>query len=208
MGDHDELKRVASDPAIRRLATGRAGSRELAEDALQEAYSNVVKRDLGAIDDLRAYFIRALVREIGHLRARPAPIFVEDIAAAGEREAAPSGRTPPDSVEHEAEIRRLAQRVLSRLDTDREQLMAAVPGRSGYPRRYRTAIVAAARAIFLLILQGNVSSADWNAVLRSVYSPWFGEAGLASDATDQRLSRGRYDVRTLLQRVLPRYELG
>jgi hypothetical protein len=208
MGDHDDLARVALDPAIQRMALRRAGSRELAEDALQEVCSNIAKRDPGGIDDLRAYFITALVRQISHLRARPAAILVEDIDAAGEQGAASAGGAPPDSVEHEAEIRQLARRVLSRLDADPEQLMAAVPGRSDHPRRYRVAIIAAARAIFLLILQGQVASADWNAVLKRCYARWFAEAGLAADATDQRLSRGRYDVRMLLQRLLPREELG
>jgi hypothetical protein len=208
MGFYDDLATVVLDPAIRRLALWRAGSRELAEDALQEAYSNVVKKDPGAIDDLRAYFIRALVREINHLRARPAPIPVEDIAAASEQGAASSGRTASDSVEHEAEILWLARSLLSRLDIDREQLMAAVPGRSAHPWRYRIAILATARAIFLMLLQSSVASADWNAALKSAYSPWFAEAGLASDAVDQRLSRGRYDVRMLLQRLVLRDELG
>jgi hypothetical protein len=208
MGFYHDLAKLVGDPVIRRLAIRRAGSRELAEDALHETYLNVAKKDPGVIDDLRAYFVRALIHEIGHQRTRPRPIPVEDIASAGEQGVAPSGRTPPDSVEHEAEIRRLAERVLGQIDTDGEQLMAVIPGRSADPWHYRIAVVASARAIFAMLLQGPVASADWNAELRSVYSPWFAEPGLAADAADQRLSRGRYDVRMLLQRVLPRYELG
>jgi hypothetical protein len=53
-----------------------------------------------------------------------------------------------------------------------------------------------------------VASADWNAALKSAYPPWFAGTGLAPDAVDQRLSRGRGDVRTLLRRLLPREELA
>jgi hypothetical protein len=208
MGFYEDLAIVARDPAIMRLAIRRARSRELAEDALQETYWNVVKKDPTVIDDLRAYFIRALVREIDHQRARSTAIPVEDVAAAGEREAASSRRPPSDSVEHEAEIRKLAQTVLSRLETDHGQLMAAVPGRSPNPQYYRTAVVAAARKIFLMLLQGWVASADWNAALKSAYPLWFAGVGLAPDAVDQRLSRGRSDVRMLLRRFLAWEELG
>ena len=206
---YDDLATVVLDPAIMRLAERRAGSRELARDALQATYVAVSQvKDPERIMDLPAFFRTSLIREISHLRARPAPIPVEDIAAASEQGAASSGRTASDSVEHEAEIRWLARSLLNRLDIDREQLMAAVPGRSAYPWRYRIAILATARAIFLMLLQSSVASADWNAALKSAYSPWFAEAGLASEAVDQRLSRGRYDVRMLLQRLLLRYELG
>lgn len=208
MGIREDFVRIALDPAVRKLAVRWAGSRELAEDALQETYWNVVKKDPGSIDDLRAYFIKALARETNHQRARSRLVPVEDIATVVEQRAASSGRTPPDSVEHEAELRRMAQSLLKRLDVERGQLMAAVPGRSTDPWRYRSAIVATARAIFLLLLQGSVTSADWNALLKAKYSPWFAEAGLEPYATDQRLSRGRFDVRTLLQGLLPRDELG
>jgi DNA-directed RNA polymerase specialized sigma24 family protein len=208
MGFQEDLERVRHDPAIRGLALQRAGSRELAEDALQETYWNVAQREPEAIGDLRAYFCTALVHEIGHQRTRRTPTPVEDINSAVDQESASPGRNPPRSVEHEAEIRRLGENMLSRLDSDREELMATVPRRSPDQRRYRAGILAAARAIFLLLVEGYVTSADWNAVLGSAYSAWFAESGLAADAKDQRLSRGRYDVRMLLQRLLPRDDLG
>jgi hypothetical protein len=207
MGDHEELTRVAHHPAIYRLALRRAGSRELAEDALQNVCSNLARKDLGAIDDMCAYFATALVREIGHLQARTPDIPVEDITAVGEQKAASSGYLLFDSVEHEAEVRQLAQRVLDKLDAECEQLTAAVPGRSADPRQYRAAIIVAARAIFLMLLQGTVASSDWNAALKTSYA-WFAEARIAPDVIYQRLSRGRLDVRTLLQQLLPREELG
>lgn len=209
MGFYDDLATVAIDPAIMRLAERRAGSRELGLDAVQATYVAVSQvKDPERIQDLRAFFRTSLIREINHQRARSSFIPVEDIASAGEQEGSSPGRARPDSVEHEAEIRRLAQSVLDRLDTGREQLMVAVPGRSPDQLQYQAGILAAARAIFLLLVEGYVASADWNAVLKSSYSPWFTEAGLAPYATDQRLSRGRFDVRMTLQRLLPRDELG
>jgi hypothetical protein len=209
MGFYEDLAIVAQDPAIMRLAIRRAGSRDLAEDALHETYWNIARvADPGSIRDLGAFFRTCLIREIGHLLTRPGAIPVEDIAAAGEHEASSSGRTPPDSVEHEAEIRRLAQSVLRRLETGHGPLMAAVPGRSPDPQYYRIAVVAATRKIFLMLLQGLVTSADWNAALKSAYPLWFAGAGLAPDAVDQRLSRGRSDARMLLRRLLPPEALG
>jgi hypothetical protein len=205
MGDHDDLVRVVRDRAIYRLAVRRAGSHELAEDALQEVSSKLVKMDLGPIDDVRAYFVRALVREIHRMRARPSEIPIEDFTAADEQRAAASRRIPQDSVEHEAEIRRLAQTVLNQLNADNE-LAATVPGRSADPQQYRAAIITAAWAIFLMLLQGMAASADWNAALKSSYS-WFTEADLAPEVIYQRLSRGRLDVRTLLQRLVPQDQI-
>jgi hypothetical protein len=207
MGDHDDLTRVVRDPVIYRRAVRRAGTPELAEDALQEVGSNLAKKDLGAIDDVRAYFIRALFREISHLRVRNPEIPVEDITAASEQRTAATGHIPQDCVEHEAEIRRLARIILTQLNADSGQLAATVPARSADPQQYRAAIIAATRAIFLMLLQSTVASADWNAALKSSNS-WFAEAGLTPDVIYQRLSRGRYDVRALLQRLLPREELG
>lgn len=208
MGFHGDLVTLASDPAIRRLAERRAGSRELAEDAIQETIWHISRQDVRKIDNLDAYFRRALIHEISHRLSRPGPILVEDIASAAEPEVAWAHPVPPDSVEREAEMRRLARSLLGRLDRDREQLMATVSRRSPDPHRYRAAIVAAARAIFLMLLQGAVAKADFNEVLKSTYARWFAEARLAHDVIDQRLSRGRQDVRMLLQRLLPREELG
>jgi hypothetical protein len=209
MAFYDDLAIVVRDPAIMRLAVRRAGSRELAQDAVQATYVAVSQVKVPErIVDLAAFFRTSLIREINHQRVRPSPIPVEDIAAASEQQATASGHTPPESVEHEAEIRRLAQNMLSRLNAGHQQLMATIPGRSADPQHYRIAIIAATRAIFLMLLQSSVASADWNAALKSAYPPWFAGPGLASDAADQRLSRGRSDVRTLLQRLLPREELA
>jgi hypothetical protein len=206
MDFHGDLVTVAFDSAITRQARRRAGSRELAEDAIQDTIWNIAQQDVTKINNLPAYFRTALTRQISHRLTRTGPVLVEDIASVAELQAPWSDRTPPDSVEHEAEIRRLAQTVLNRIDIDPEELMAAVPRRSPDPRRYATAIFATARANFLMLLQGAVASADLNELLKSSYPRWF-EPQLGPDVTDQRLSRGRYDVRMLLQRVLPREEL-
>ena len=47
------------------------------------------------------------------------------------------------------------------------------------PGRYRTAIVSAARAVFELLLDGYVTAADWNAILKTTYPQWCDEPGLA-----------------------------
>lgn len=210
MGFREELAKLARDPAIRRLAASRAGSRELAEDALQETYWAVLRvKSSQAIQDLRAYYCRSLIREIIHQRSRSTLVPVEDIAATTEQERTGSSLyNPPASVEYEASIRLLAETVLTRLEHDRDQLMSSVPARSPDHRRYRAGIIAAARAILLLLLQGDLASADWNAILKSAYPQWYDEPGSPRDGRDQRLSRARRDVRSLLQKILPRYELG
>jgi DNA-directed RNA polymerase specialized sigma24 family protein len=209
MGFREDLAKLTRDPAIRRLAASRTGSRELAEDALQETYCAVLRVKIPqAIQDLRAYYCRSLIREITYQRSRSTFVPVEDIATTTEQVGTGSSLyDPPASVENEASIRHLAETVLSLLEQDRDQLMSSVPARSADHRRYRATIAATARAILLLLLQGDVASADWNAILKSGYPQWYDEPGLARDALDQRLSRARRDVRLLIQKILPRYEL-
>ncbi|HEY1347048.1 MAG TPA: sigma factor, partial [Streptosporangiaceae bacterium] len=76
---HDELTRIWRDPQIRGLALRRAGRHDLAEDALQETYYSVARvKDPGRIENLRAFFCRALINQISHLRSQLNPIPVED----------------------------------------------------------------------------------------------------------------------------------
>jgi hypothetical protein len=86
--------------------------------------------------------------------------------------------------------------------------MALVPARSSNSRRYQSAIIAAARTILRLLFEGHVTSADWNAVLKSEYPQWCDEPELAHEAIDQRLSRARRDVQLLLQAIFLRDELA
>jgi DNA-directed RNA polymerase specialized sigma24 family protein len=210
MALHENLATLVNDPAIRRLAAARAGNRELAEDALQETYWAVARvKDPGRIEDLRAFFCTCLLREINHQRTRSTPVrFQAPDTTTEQGRGSSSIGNPPSSVEDEASRRLLAETLLTRLNRDRDQLLASVPARSPDHRRYRTAIVAAAKTILLLLLEGPVASADWNAALQAKYPQWCGEPGLARAAADQRLSRARRDVQALLQKILPRHELG
>jgi hypothetical protein len=207
MGFLDDLAELVQDPAIRRLAERRARSRDLAEDALQETFRSVAQtQNPEAIRDLRAFFCKSLINAINRQLALSAPIPAEDIAAiADSRQSLSSSDTSASaSVASQAELRVLAEAAVSRLERDRVELMAMVPGRSDNPLRYQSAIIAATAAILRLLFAGPVTSEDWNAVLRSEYPQWCDDPGLARDAVYQRLSRGRADVQVLLQALVPR----
>jgi len=203
----DDLAELVQDPAIRRLAERRAGSRELAEDALQETFRAVAQtRNPEAIEDLRAFFCKSLIHAINRQLTLSAPVPAGDIAAiADSRQGlSSSGTSPSASVVSQAHLRLLAEAALNRLERDRARLMAMIPARSGDPRRYRRIIVAAAGTILRLLFEGPVTMADWNAVLQSEYPQLWDEPGLAHDALYKRLSRAREDIQLLLQVILPR----
>jgi DNA-directed RNA polymerase specialized sigma24 family protein len=205
----DELAQVAQDPEIRRLARRRAGSHELAEDALQETYWAIARRKQPEIiRDLRAFFCRSLLREIDHQRARLIAVPTADIDIADNTQ----GRTwfnrhTQPSVDDEAARNFLTGRLLTRLDRERDRFAASVPGRSTEQDRYRTAIVLAAQRILSLLLEGQVTQSDWNEILRSAYPEWCDEPGLTQDAANQRLSRARRDVQSLYEHLVSRDEL-
>ncbi len=132
----------------------RAGSRELAQDAMQETARAIAERKSpDVIENLRGFFYVSLIREIDHQLGRPAAIPAADIGALSDRS---QGRTTsaapvsPASVHDEVHVRILAEAVLERFEREhaRIMLMALVPARSDDPRSYRTAIVSAARAVF------------------------------------------------------------
>ena len=210
---HGELARVASDPDMLRRAIRRAGCRELAQDAIQETVRAIVERKSPeAIDNLRAFFYVALIREIDHQLGRAAAIPDADISLTSDRH---QSRSPlfagrPALVEGDAQLRILAETVQAALERERAGggLASLVPARSGDPGRYRSAIAWAAKTIFSLLVEGYVSAPDWNAILKAAYPQWCDEPGLASDARDQRLSRARRDVQSLLRSVLSRDQLA
>ena len=211
MGLHDDLAELVEDAAIRRLAQRRAGSRELAEDALQDTFRAVAQtQNPEAIEDLRAFFCKSLIHAINRQLTLSAPVPAQDIGAIADRRQglSSSGASPPAPVESDVYLRLLAEAALARLGRDRAELMAMVPARSGDPRRYQYTIIAAARTILRLLFEGPVTTADWNAVLRSEYPQWCDEPGLAHDAMYQRLSRARADVKFLLRAILPRERLA
>lgn len=204
MGFRDDLARVAQDPEIRRYAERRAGSRELAEDAIQETYWAVARvKNPQTIRDLRAFFRTAVAREISHQRGRSIPAPIDDIATTIDlhRNYASSSSSVPPSVDSEVALRMLGEELLACLDRHRNQLMASVPRRSPDQRRYGTAIIVVARKILSLLLDGPVSQADWNAILKSEYPQWCDEPDLTRDAIDQRLNRARRDVQLLLRQI-------
>lgn len=207
MGFLDDLAKLVEDSAIRRLAERRSRSRELAEDALQETFRAVAQtQNPEAIEDLRAFFCKSLIRAINRQLTLSAPIPAGDIdVVADSRQGLPSsGTSPPPSVASEAHLRLLADVALTRLERDRGELMAMVPGRSDDPGRYQYTIIAVAGTLLRLLFEGPVTMADWNEVLRSEYPQWCDEPGLAHDAAYQRLSRARRDVQLLLRAILPR----
>jgi hypothetical protein len=210
----DDLARIATDPEMIRRAARRAGSRELAEDALQETVRAITERKtVEPIENLRGFFYVSLIREIDHQLGRPAAIPAGDAAAIADRY--PDGTSMSTayatvSVESEACMQLLAEAVLHMFEHEsaRERLMALVPARSDDPHRYRAAVVAATKAIFGLLLDGYVTAADWNFILKTTDPQWCDEPGLARAAIDQRLSRARRDVRSLLRSVLSRDQLA
>ena len=213
MGGSDDIARIATDPEMIRRAVRRAGSRELAEDAMQETVRAIAERKSPEpIDNLRGFFYVALIREIDHQLGRPAAIPAADIAVLSDRgpDRALVFGLQPFSVDGEAHLRLLAENVLNRLERAqaRERLMALVPARSEDPSRYRTAMISAARAIFELLLEGYVTATDWNVILKAAYPQWCDEPGLARAAMDQRLSRARRDVQSLLRSLITRDQLA
>lgn len=208
----DALALEAREPGNRRFAERRTGNRELAEDALQETYWTVAKvKNPEAIRNLRAYFRTALVREI--IRQRSPQSFTQqfddDLSIGEEKEYDLSSNAGhPSSVDNEVSSRLLAETLLRRLNTDHDSLVNSIPGRSNDHGQYRNAIMISAKKIFILLLEGQVVQADWNAVLKAEYPEWANEQGMTRDTIDQRLSRARHDIKILLQKVARRSQLA
>lgn len=208
MDIYDDLADIAADQEMYRRAVRRAGSRELAEDALQETVRAIAgRKSPEAIKNLAGFFYVSLIREIDHQLGRPTAIPVGDdidlISDRAQVRTSPAAAPVPASVEDEAHLWVLAETVLNRFERERtrNQLLDLVPARSEDPRRYRNAVASAAKVIFKLLLDGYVTAADWNVILKAAYPQWCDEPGLARDAIDQRLSRARRDVQYLLQLI-------
>jgi hypothetical protein len=206
----EDLAKLIGDHEIRSLARRRARSPELAEDTLQIVHWAVLRvSNPETISDLPAYVRTAVIREINRLHACHDPILVEDISDTVDLQQVRGSGTgqPPGSVEDEVAFRVLADELLTQFRLRKELLIASVPGRSPDQHRYRVTIVATARRILHLLLEGCVTSADWNAELKARYPQWCDEPGLTRDAIDQRLSRARSDVQALLRSIVTREEL-
>jgi hypothetical protein len=212
MSFDEDLARVTTDPEMFRRAVLRARSRELAEDAIQEtARAIAARRSSEAIGNLPGFFYVALIHEIDHQLGRAAAIPAVDIVATSDRNQTDpymTGARPATPVEGEAQLRALATAVLNGLARHEHGMTPLVPARSEDAALYRSVVVQAAKEIFELLIEGSVAAADWNEVLEAAYPQWFDQPGLSRDARDQRLSRGRRDVRSLLRSVLSRDQLA
>lgn len=209
---YDELAAIMADSGVRRLALRRARNRELAEDALQETFYAVARvKNPSRIEDLRAFFCRALINEIRRQLVATRPISLDDpdtTLGYQQQSSGLFGRAADRAADDEALGEALAGMLRSRFRRDRDQLEAGVPGRSRDPARYRSVIVSVAEQILYAAASGQVTWADSNIDLQWAYPEWFGEPGCARDTCYQRLSRARRDVRTLLMAVVSRDELS
>lgn len=200
-----DLLAIWQDPEVRRLAARRAGDPDLAQDALLSAVVAVAGvSDLARIENLKAYFCRALINEVYRLRgqltaARPYdPVTLAVMSDTG---------TSAPALEKEAVTRLLARTWLDQFRARRVHLRAAVPGRSRQPARYRDLIVRTAEHVLRTALDGNVSWADCNEALQAAIPDWFGQPGSAENTCHKHLSRARRDVQDVLQAVVSRDEL-
>ena len=211
---HEDLVTIVKDAEMLRLAIRRAGSRELAEDAMQETVRALGERkSLDAIENLRGFFYVALIHEIDHQLGRPSALPVGDVREIGDRRphlTSPAGALPPVVAETDAHLRILAEVVLARLEREGacNGPAALIPSRSRDPSLYRLAIARSAKLILVLLLEGCVTAMDCNDILKAAYPQWCDEPGLARDARDQRLSRARRDVQHLLRSLLSRDQLA
>jgi|ERR1039457_3670784 hypothetical protein len=208
---HEELLSICTAPETWRLALRRAGSRDLAEDALQETFYSVSRvKDPGHIENLRAFVCKALIHEIYHQRGllRPIPVENPETAAGCRQQGLPLSNPAPNAVDGEAVWFVLAGTWFTRFHREREELAVIVPERSNDSRRYRQVIVAVAEKILRDAMEGQVSSADCNEALQAAHPSWLNEPGCEPDTLYQRLSRARQDVRMLLQVVVTREELS
>jgi DNA-directed RNA polymerase specialized sigma24 family protein len=210
-GYRDELLDLWKDPAIRRFAQFRAGCPELAEDALQEVFYSLDRvKQPERIENLRAFFRKALAREIEHQRRQlgPRPVESPEMAAGYRRQdilwADPADR----GVDKMAVMAVLAQTWLARFRQEREQLAAKVPDRSPRPGCYRSAVVEVAETILRSLVAGSVSSADCNEALQAALPSWFDAPGCSEHNRYQRLSRARQDTWALLKEVISHADLS
>jgi len=203
-----ELLTIREDPEVRRLALRRAKNPEIAEDALQAAYYAVSRvGDPGAIQDLRAYFCKVLLREIyGAQRQLRFETPVDFTISGDMRQGRPGINSPaPRPLPEEVQTRVLGQGWLGVFSARRE-LAVRVPRRSPDPVRYQRLIVRVAEYVLRIILRENADP-DINAALRGGYAEWFAADDSRSNTRDQRLLRARADVCALLQTIIERGDL-
>lgn len=201
-----ELVEAWRDPGIRRIAVWHAGSEELADDALQEAYYRVRQvRDPDHISDLRGFFRRVLIDTCSRQSSRRQRLlFLEELEAEQQEEAL---ATDAVSLQDEVASKLALEAVIRTFRDHRDRLTALVARRSPEPARYQDAIVNVGLKYYLGVRQGSVTTQDLNAMLKDAFPGWFLDTRRSADTSFQRLSRGRADMRALLQAVVSKADL-
>lgn len=194
-----ELLALRQDPQVRRLAWRLVGDLDLVEDLNQTVCCRLVAlKHPERIENIRAYYLRVLRNEATNLYVLRQETPFEDA------DDAPASAQPID----EKVCNSLdAQTWSQRLAAWHESLLAAIPGRSKDPRRYRAVIYHSAEQVLLDGLNGEASDADSNDTFRAAYPEYFAQAGASVNLLHQRFCRARDDVKALLQAVVSRDEL-
>lgn len=203
---HRELLAIAGDPRVMSLARRRVGDHDLAEDVIQEALYSVSRTsDPERIEHLRAYFCTVVIHEAARLRSVQGALPFEDPeVATGARRV--DGRAPR-TLEEAVVARLMAQTWLAEFKRRKQQLRAAVPGRSTHPDRYRDCIVAAAGAFFEAVALDGVSDSSAKKKLLDEHLKWLAQPECAQNTRDQRFSRANSDLCALLRQVVDREDL-
>jgi DNA-directed RNA polymerase specialized sigma24 family protein len=203
-----ELVRLRQDPEIFRLARRWAGSRELAEDGLQETFFLLATiRDAGQILNLRAYFCMTLYHAINSQRSKL--VLVVDLdALVGQIDLRRVPVQQPRDVAELADWHVRCERRLARFRRTRGALLARVPASSPDPARYRGAILAVAENLLTEAFYGCLSRAELNADLCTAYPDWFDAAGIADNVRHKRRSRARHDLTAVLRTIDPAWEVS
>jgi DNA-directed RNA polymerase specialized sigma24 family protein len=203
-----QLLEIRQDPQVKSLAWRHAGSPDLAEDALQEAFYAIAKvKHPGEIRNLRAYFCRVLVKTAHKLRGQLGAFPVDDVAGVADARQDMIISQPAPPVDESVSDRLLRRTLHERFTAKRAYLVRNVPGRSPDPGRYRALIVSVAEHVLLSTLSGDVSDADGSLALSAAYPEWFAGEGCAVGNGHQRFSRARADVCRVLRLVVKRADL-
>lgn len=205
-----KLASLREDPQVKRLARKHAGSQDLADDALNEAFCAVARvQNPDSIEDLRAYYCRVVVRMAQRLRYQLAPTPVEDIdqVAAANQDKPGCGASPAPSLEAMVSTRLLVRTWRARLDRQRAELTSSVAGRSSDRDLYRETIVTTAEKLIDAVAAGDHVDVMSSAALREAYPDWFDQPGCPDNTLDQRAARARADVAKLLRSIIGRADL-
>jgi DNA-directed RNA polymerase specialized sigma24 family protein len=206
-----ELLAIRQDPQVRSLALRWASAPDLAEDILQAAYCGLAAlKHPERIDNLHAYFLKALKNEASRLYAARQTVPAEnpeDALDPGQHGTLMCGPAPARPIDETVSFSLQAQAWLKRLGDERDSLLAVVPARSEEPARYRTVIYTAAEQVLRDAINAEPSDADSNDAFQAAWQEYFGQPGAVANTCHQRFRRAREDVKAVLQAVVGRDEL-